>query len=150
MKPFVGLVLMVLAVRVGQAQTPATFVITDDACSWTMPLDETEIADWLKSPANTYTCDGVGIKEISVDIRGRNEDNDASVRGTIYFRNSVKQEIVARLDLLEGEKIIGGEIMRTDKRVNESESYKIFAPIPLDYHIMFRITIKRGAVKDKR
>jgi hypothetical protein len=136
---------MVLAVGVCQGQTPAAFVITDAACTWTMPLDETEISDWLKSPANVYMCDGVGIKEISVDVRGRNEDNDANVRGTIKFRNSVKQTITATLDLLDGEKVIGGQIMRTDKRVNESESYKILSPVPLNYHITFRITIKRGA-----
>ncbi len=144
MKSLIGLILTVLAQAVA-AQTPSSFVITDDGCTWTMPLDATEISNWLKSPANTYTCDGVGIKEISVDIRGRNEDNDANVRGTIKFRNSVKQTITARLDLLDGDKVIGGQIMRTDEKVNESESYKIFSPVPLDYHIIFRITIKRGA-----
>jgi hypothetical protein len=142
MKSAVGLILMLLA-RAVTAQTPSAFVITDNDCTWAMPLDETEIAEWLKSPANTYACDGVGIKEISVDIRGRNEDNDANVRGTIYFRNKIKQRIVADLDLLDGDKVIGGQIMRTDEKVNESESYKIFSPVPLSYHITFRITIKR-------
>ncbi len=144
MKQLIGLVLMVLAVGVGQAETPAAFVMTDAACTWTMPLDETEISDWLKSPANIYMCDGIGIKEISVDVRGRNEDNDANVRGTIKFRNSVKQAITATLDLLDGDKVMAGQIMRTDSKVNESESYKILSPVPLDYHITFRITIKRG------
>lgn len=129
--------------RAVTAQTPSEFVITDNACTWTMPLDETEIADWLKLPANTYACDGVGIKEISVDIRGRNEDNDANVRGTIQFRNKVKQRTTANLDLLDGDKVIGGQIMRTDEKVNESESYKIFSPVPLSYHILCHITIKR-------
>lgn len=146
MRTLIGLVFLALAHAV-TAQTPGTFVVKDKACIWTMPTDKGEVERLFKDAPINW-CGELGIKKVSVKV-DNDKDDGYRLKGHIWFLNKGKsdQMIRATLDLLDGEKMIAGALLHThmDNSGNDREDFKIQSPIPVDYHITFRITMKRDA-----
>jgi hypothetical protein len=147
MKALLGLVMMVLAVGSFQAQEPGKFMVTEQACTWTMPTDEDEVKTLFKDAPINW-CDDIGISKVSVNVHNDKEDG-YRVKGHLWFMNKGKpsQPIWATFDLMDGDKVLAGSVLRMkmDNTGKDRESYEILSPVPVDYHITFRITLHRSA-----
>lgn len=153
MKMLIGIIGLLLLSALSPAQTPGMFSVTDSACVWTMPTDGDEVGRQFKNAPINW-CDEIGIKRVSVKVTNDKEDG-YKVKGDVWFANRGKpsQTIWVTFDLLDGEKIIAGSILRTTMEklhdhaltAKDRESFEISAPVPLDYHITFRITLHRNA-----